>query len=102
MTHPDVVYRLDTVGPGGLADEDSGAVGGAHPQTPYTPLPLDPKVSPGHGQGGEEFPAWVGMPMKVSSHRKRFVMLREHLERACRHEHGAESRDAGPVHGIRS
>lgn len=66
MTHPDVLDLLDTVGHCGLVDEDGGAVGGAHPRTPYTPLPLDPKVSPGHGQGDEEFPARFEMPMKAS------------------------------------
>src|SRR5215831_2258045 len=34
MTHPDVLYLLDTVGHGSLVDEDGGAVGGAHPRTP--------------------------------------------------------------------
>ena len=66
MTHPDMLHLLDTVGHGGLVGEDGGAVGGAPPRAPYTPLPLDPKVSPGNGQGDEEFPPRVGMPMKAS------------------------------------
>ena len=66
MTHPDVLHLLDTVGHGGLVGEDGGAVGGAPPRAPYTPLPLDLKVAPGHGQSDEEFPARFEMPMKSS------------------------------------
>jgi hypothetical protein len=66
MTHPDVLHLLDPVGAGGFVNQYSGAVGGAHAGTPETPLPLDPKVSPGHCQGDEEFPARFEMPMKSS------------------------------------
>ena len=34
ITHPDVLYLLDSVGRGGLVNEDGCTVGGTYPRTP--------------------------------------------------------------------